>query len=88
MRQQPGPGEAPEARRTPRPPALPRAVVDTRMPPAPAPGGRVITVGRPDGRVRKGGLDGGLVIVPVAIAAILTVGWRLLRRSGVRQGLL
>jgi hypothetical protein len=58
------------------------------MPPAPAPGGRIIVVGRPDARVRKGGLDGGLVIIPVAIVAVLTVAWRLLRRSRVRQRLL
>jgi hypothetical protein len=79
-------GEAGVARTTP--PELPRTTVDTRMPPAPARGGRIITVGAPSGRVRKGELDGGVALVVLAIAAVVTIVWRAARRASVRQPLL
>jgi hypothetical protein len=58
------------------------------MPPTPAPGGRIIAVGAPNARVRKGALDGGLFVATLAIAAIITMAWRVARRGGVRQRLL
>jgi hypothetical protein len=58
------------------------------MPPTPAPGGRIIAVGPPNGRVRKGAFDGGLVVGVLAIAATITIVWRAVQRSGARQRLL
>jgi hypothetical protein len=58
------------------------------MPPAPAPGGKVISVGRPKGRPGRADLDGGVLLGAVGVVAVLAVGWRLLRRSVARHPLL
>jgi hypothetical protein len=52
------------------------------MPPTPAPGGRIIAVGPPNGRMRKGALDGGLVVGVLVIAAAVTIVWRMMQRGG------
>jgi hypothetical protein len=66
---------------------LPRTL-DTRMPPAPAPGGKVIAVAAPRRGVRKGELDAGMLLGALGIAAAATVAWRLLRRQGARHRML
>jgi hypothetical protein len=55
------------------------------MPPAPAPGGRIIAVGPPSGRIRKGAFEGGVALTVLAIAAAMTIVWRAMRRGSVRQ---
>jgi hypothetical protein len=69
-------------------PELPRDTVDTRMPAAPAPGGKVIAVGRPSGRVRKSELDGGVLLGALGAALVLAIVWRLTRRRGLQQRVL
>ena len=73
---------------SPRVPELPRTYVDTRMPPAPAPGGRIIPVAAPGGRLRKAALDQGMVFGALAIVIGITIAWRVLRTHTVRQPLL
>jgi hypothetical protein len=58
------------------------------MPPAPAPGGKVISVGRPKGRAGKAELDAGMLLGALGVVAVVVIGWRLLRRSVVRHPLL
>jgi hypothetical protein len=58
------------------------------MPPAPAPGRRIIAVSPPSGRIRKGAFDGGVLLGVLALAATITIVWRWVRRGGVRQRLL
>jgi hypothetical protein len=58
------------------------------MPVAPASGGRIIAVGPPSGRIRKGAFDGGVAVTVLAIAALITFVWRAVRRAGARQRLL
>jgi hypothetical protein len=80
--------QTPAAARTDggRAPQLPRTL-DTRMPPAPAPGGKVITVAGPGRGPRKGELDPGMLLGALGIAALAAIAWRALRRHGVRRGL-
>lgn len=63
-----------------RTPELPRRTVDTRMPPAPARGGRVLTVGAPPRR--RAGMTGGLLSGTLVLAIVVTVCWRYLRHRG------
>jgi hypothetical protein len=79
----PAPSHGPASRA----PVLPRTF-DTRMPPAPAPGGKVLRVAAPKGGARKSDLDAGMLLGALGIAAVAAVAWRLLRRQGSRQRLL
>jgi hypothetical protein len=88
MEQTPQTGRLPAERSpAPRAPLLPRTL-DTRMPPAPAPGGKVISVGRPKAPPRKAELDAGMLLGALGIAVVAAVGWRLMRRHVVRHRLL
>jgi hypothetical protein len=69
-----------------RTPVLPRTF-DTRMPPAPAPGGKVLRVAAPKGGIRKSDLDAGMLLGALGIAAAAAVAWRFLRRQGARHRL-
>jgi hypothetical protein len=55
------------------------------MPPAPAPGGKVIMVAVPGGRVRKGGFDFNFLLGGLAVAAAITIVSRLLRSHRARR---
>jgi hypothetical protein len=64
------------------PPELPRVSLDTRMPAAPAPGGRIIVVGAPDRQPRRSDVAlGGLAIGAIAVIALL-FRWARSRRPG------
>ena len=63
-------------------PELPRAYVDTRMPPAPAPGGRVIVVGPPSPRPRRADFALGTAAVAAVLVLILLFRWARHRRPG------
>jgi hypothetical protein len=66
---------------------LPRTL-DTRMPPAPAPGGKVISVGRPKAGARKAELDAGMLLAALGIVVVVAIGWRIMKRHVVRHPLL
>ena len=67
-----------------RAPELPRVTLDTRMPRAPALGGRTIMVDRPPRRVKAQGASSELLIGTLALAALVAICWKLLRRSDLR----
>ena len=60
-------------------PELPRTLLDTRMPPAPAAGGRVIAV-EPAAPVTVKRTSAPLLLSALLVGAALAIGWRRLRR--------
>ena len=71
-----------------RSPELPRVLLDTRMPTAPAKGGRTIVVGVPKRPSKAGNSISGLVLGALVVAAVGAAAWRYLRPKGMRQRLL
>ncbi|HEX5970734.1 MAG TPA: hypothetical protein VFY85_02340 [Gemmatimonadaceae bacterium] len=69
-------------RTTARPAELPRVYLDTRMPPAPAAGGRVIVVGAPAPHPGRAGLAMGAVAIVAVAVALLAFRWARHRRPG------
>ena len=68
------------------PPELPRVLLDTRMPPDPARGGRVIQVGRPARSATPKRASAETLLGALALAAFVTALWRHLRRRGAKRG--
>jgi hypothetical protein len=66
----------------PRMPDLPRDTVRTRMPPAPAPGGRVIHVGPPAGHALPHRVVRARVGLPVAAVMLILIVGLVARRRG------
>ena len=64
--------QRPQPRAPARPPELPRVYLDTRMPPAPAHGGRVIVVGKP---VKRASIGDAAAIAMVAAVLLILAAW-------------
>lgn len=67
---------------TAHPPELPRVYLDTRMPAAPAPGGRVIVVGPSDPHSRRTDLWFGALALAAAVLIALLFRWARHDRPG------
>jgi len=74
--------ESDALRSTVQAPELPRVYLDTRMPPAPAPGGRVIVVGPPDPKPRRSDLVFGGLTIGAAVLIVIAFRWARHPRRG------
>jgi hypothetical protein len=70
------------SRSTVHPPELPRVYLDTRMPPAPPPGARVIVVGPPAPKPRRSDVMIGALTIGAAVVIALAFRWARHRRPG------